>query len=153
MTTRRFSSHELYRLRNGMPVEIVIKNALDIPCRNTEGCFSFLCPLCNEFDTAVNPETNLARCYLVMLITKLDFVKSVRFLKDYQKSIPDQRYPIKPNTTGPDNRPVHIGNILKTIIPPKPAARAEHADQAKYYVNVFWHWNRNLNPWPSGLKK
>jgi len=127
-----------------MPVEIVIKNALDIPCRNTEGCFSFLCPLCNEFDTAVNPETNLARCFrcqknfniidLVMLITKLDFVKSVRFLKDYQKSIPDQRYPIKPNTTGQS-------------LPP------EHADQAKYYVNVFWHWNRNLNPWPSGLKK
>lgn len=131
MTTRRFSRQELYRLRNDIPVEIVIKNALDIPCRNTEGCFRFLCPICNEFNTAVNPETNLARCFrcqknfntidLVMLITKLDFVKSVRFLKDYQKSIPNQSYPIKRNTRVCDNGPVHIGNILKPIIPPKPA--------------------------------
>ena len=131
MTTRRFSSQELYRLRNDIPVDIVIKNALDIPCRNTEGCFRFLCPKCNEFNTAVNPETNLARCFrceknfntidLVMLVTQLDFVKSIRFLKDYQKSIPNQGYPIKPNTTGCDNGHEHIGNILKSIIPPKPA--------------------------------
>lgn len=132
MTTKRFSSQELYRLRNHIPVDIVIKNALDIPCRNIEGCFRFLCPICNEFNTAVNPETNLARCFrcqknfntidLVMLITKLNFVKSVRFLKDYQKSIPNRNYPIKPNTRGCDNGPVHIGNILKTIFPPKPAS-------------------------------
>ena len=131
MTARRFSTQELYRLRNNIPVDTVIKNALDIPCRNTEGCFRFLCPICNEFNTAVNPKTNLARCFccqknfntidLVMLITQLNFVKSIRFLKDYQKNIPNQTYPIKPNTRGPDNGPEHIGNILKRIIPPKPA--------------------------------
>ena len=131
MTTKHFSRQELYHLRNDIPVETVIKNALDIPCRNTEGAFRFLCPVCNEFNTAVNPETNLARCFrckknfntidLVMVITKQGFVKSVRFLKDYQKSVPDQSYPVKPNTREHDNGPVHIGNILKKIIPPKPA--------------------------------
>ena len=70
---------------------MLIKKTLRIPCRVTEGCFRFLCPLCNEFDTAVNPKTNLARCFrceknfntidLVMLIRQADFVQSVKFLQ------------------------------------------------------------------------
>ncbi len=136
---RRFSSQELYRLRNDIPVDIVIKNALDIPCRNTEGCFRFLCPICNEFKTAVNPETNLARCFrceknfntidLVMLITQSNFVKSIRFLKNYQKSIPNQSSPIKTNTKRCDNSLQHIGNVLKTIVPPTPAAASCESDE------------------------
>jgi hypothetical protein len=48
----------------------------------TKGCFRFLCPLCNGFDTAVNPKTNLARCFrceknfntidLVMFLQSID---------------------------------------------------------------------------------
>ena len=129
MATRRFSEQELYSLRNDIPVEKVIKDALNIPCQISEGCFRFLCPGCNGFNTAVNPKTNLARCFrceknfntidLAMLITQSDFVKSIRFLKDYQKSIPKQTDPIKPNTTGCDNGPEHIKNVLKTILPTK----------------------------------
>jgi len=131
MAARRFSKEELYKLRNDIPVEDVIKNALDIPWKNTQGSFRFLCPLCNEFNTAVNPETNLARCFrceknfntidLVMVITQSDFVHSIRFLKEYQqKNTPNQIQPIKPNAKARENALEHIGNVLKTILPSKP---------------------------------
>jgi len=91
MTNRCFSSRQLYTLRNDINVEMLIEKTLGIPCRVTEGCFRFLCPLCNAFDTAVNPKTNLARCFrceknfntidLVMLIRQTDFVQSVKFLQ------------------------------------------------------------------------
>ena len=90
MTTRRFSREELYSLRNDIPIDRVIKNALDIPCRISEGSFRFLCPLCNDFNTAVNPATNLARCFrckknlntidLVMTVNHINFVDAVTLL-------------------------------------------------------------------------
>jgi len=98
MANRCFSSSQLYALRNQINVQMLIEKTLCIPCRVTQGCFRFLCPLCNAFDTAVNPKTNLARCFrceknfntidLVMLIRPADFVGSVKFLqsmlqKDY----------------------------------------------------------------------
>ena len=132
MPARRFPSRKLYSLRNDIPVDMVIENALGIPCRIADGCFRFLCPTCNEFNTAVNPETNLARCFrcqknfntidLVMLITGSDFVKSIGFLKDYQKTIPKQTHPLKPDTKVGDNSMEHIGNVLKSIALPKPAS-------------------------------
>ncbi len=96
MTNRCFSNQQLYTLRNDIAVQILIEKTLRIPCRVIEGCFRFLCPLCNAFDTAVNPKTNLARCFrcennfntidLVMLIRQSNFVQSVRFLQSiYQK--------------------------------------------------------------------
>jgi hypothetical protein len=131
MAARHFSRDELYGLRNDIPIDRVIKNALNIPCRISEGCFRFLCPQCNGFNTAVNPKTNLARCFhceknfntidLVMRITQSDFVNSIRFLKNYQKSIPKQIHPINPDTRGGDNNPEHIGNVLETVLPSKAA--------------------------------
>jgi DNA primase len=131
MTTRRFSNQELYSLRNKIPVSILIENALRIPSRMTEGAFRFLCPLCNEFNTAVNPKTNLARCFrceknfntidLVMLIKKTDFVNSIRFLKDYRKNTPTANHPQPQSAEEKNQDPQHIGDILKSIIPPQPS--------------------------------
>jgi DNA primase len=129
MATRRFSREELYSLRNDIPIDRVIKHALDIPCRISEGGFRFLCPLCNDFNTAVNPATNLARCFcckknlntidLVMMITQSSFVHSIRFLKEYQrKNTPNQIQPIKPNTKNRENGLEHIGTVLKAIVKP-----------------------------------
>lgn len=147
MTKRRFTNHELHTLRNDIPIDALIEKALCIPSRVAEGHFRFLCPLCKEFSTAVNPETNLARCFrceenfntidLVMTIRKLDFVESVRFLQDYHKGasvIQSDDY--RAATTGSDthdgsqmkcadraehsnNSPVHIGNILDRMVPAK----------------------------------
>jgi hypothetical protein len=87
MPKRCFSSSQLYAMRNEINIEMLIEKTLGIPSRVTKGCFRFLCPLCNGFDTAVNPKTNLARCFrceknfntidLVMLIRKTNFVQSV----------------------------------------------------------------------------
>lgn len=87
----RFSSRELFELRNNIPVDRLIKDHLQIPSKIRDGYFRFLCPLCNEFQTAVNPATNLARCFrceknfntidLVMKIKGYGFRDSVLFLK------------------------------------------------------------------------
>ncbi len=130
MTSRRFSRQELYRLRNKIPLALLIEKGLNIPCRSTEGVFRFLCPSCNEFTTAVNFKTNLARCFgceknfntidLVMLVKKMDFVNTIAFLNDYLKTIQTQNLPIHQNLEDKKQHLQHIGGILKSIIPPRP---------------------------------
>ncbi len=147
MTKRHFTNHELYILRNDIPIDALIEKSLCIPSRIAEGRFRFLCPLCKQFHTAVKPETNLARCFrceqnfntidLVMIIRKLDFVESVRFLQNYHASVSvSQNDDYRKPTTGNDAHDgsqmkradrseksnsglVHIGNILDRMVPPK----------------------------------
>lgn len=88
---KRFSSQELFELRNAIPIDRLIKDQLQIPSKVSEGVFRFLCPVCREFNTAVKPATNLARCFcclknfntidLVMEVRKTEFTESVLFLK------------------------------------------------------------------------
>ena len=151
MTKRCFSSQQLYTLRNDIAVQMLIEKTLRIPWRVTEGCFRFLCPLCNAFDTAVNPKTNLARCFrceknfntidLVMLVRQADFVRSAKFLQSiHQKNdvSRDRGAPmtisgsnqqesgcrVKPKTPSvkSDSTPRPIGKILDGILP------SEHDD-------------------------
>ena len=147
MTEPHFTSHELHILRNDIPIDALIEKALCIPSRISDGYFRFLCPLCKESNTAVNPETNLARCFrckenfntidLVMTIRKLDFVQSVRFLQDYHRSAAvSQSGNYRKAATGanahehpqmtcadrsenPKHSPVHIGSILDHMMPSK----------------------------------
>ena len=147
MTKRCFSSRQLYTLRNDINVEMLIEKTLRVPCRLIEGCFRFLCPLCNAFDTAVNPKTNLARCFrceknfntidLVMLIRQTDFVQSVKFLQSiHQKdpvcqdrgelqtisaSTPRGGYRMKPKTPSAkaNSAPCGIAKILDNVLPLK----------------------------------
>lgn len=88
---KRFSSKELYELRNSIPVHVLIETELGIPTKISEGVFRFLCPLCNEFQTAVNPRTNLSRCFrceknfntidMVMTCRSIGFIDSVKYLQ------------------------------------------------------------------------
>jgi len=85
----RFTSQQLYHLRNHIPVNTLIKELL-IPFKVEDGIFRFLCPLCNEGHTATNLNTNLARCFdcqknfnpidLVMIVRRTGFVESVKTL-------------------------------------------------------------------------
>lgn len=87
----RFSSRELFELRNSIPVDVLIRDHLKISSKTCDGLFRFLCPVCHEFQTAVNPATNLARCFrceknfntidLVMAAKGYGFRDSVLYLK------------------------------------------------------------------------
>lgn len=124
MGKRKFSRQQLYCLRNEIPIDILIEN-LEMPCRIEEGRFRFRCPLCGEFNTAVNPETNLSRCFgcgknfntidLVMLIRKVDFVTGIHYLSAFLENNQTKCDPQKSNTKRAENQPTHIGNILKSI--------------------------------------
>jgi len=88
---KHFSSQELYKLRNSIPLDVLIKKELNIPSKISEGYFRFLCPLCNEFQTAINTKTNLGRCFrceknfntidMVMIWQNTGFIDSVKYLK------------------------------------------------------------------------
>ena len=90
-----FSSRELYKLRNSIPIDVLIEKELAIPSKISEGFFRFLCPLCNEFQTAVNPKTNMGRCFrceknfntidVVMTWQNTGFVDSVKYLQKILK--------------------------------------------------------------------
>ena len=80
----------LRKLRNEIDVRVVIADFLELECRHSDGRFRFLCPLCSEFHTAVNPTTNLARCFrclknfnpidLVIIVKHYDFRQAVEYL-------------------------------------------------------------------------
>ena len=93
---KKFSSRELFELRNNIPVEMLIKDQLQLPSKIRDGFFRFLCPMCNEFQTAVNPATNLARCFrceknfntidIAMAWRNIGFLDSVKYLQTILKS-------------------------------------------------------------------
>ncbi|ETR70495.1 MAG: DnaG11 [Candidatus Magnetoglobus multicellularis str. Araruama] len=95
--SKRFNKSELYELRNFIPIETLIENELMIPSKRTTSGFKFQCIVCNEFQTAINPRTNLARCFrcernfnpidITMISKKIDFVQTVNYLKAYRKRI------------------------------------------------------------------
>lgn len=82
---------ELRRLRNQIDLVAAIRD-LDLPHRNRDGELRFLCPRCSEFRTAVNPATNLGRCFrcevnfnpidLVMIVERMNFLQAVDRLDD-----------------------------------------------------------------------
>ncbi len=147
MNHRCFSSSLLYAMRNQINIEMLIEKTLAIPCAVTKGCFRFRCPLCNGCDTAVNPKTNLARCFrceknfntidLVMLVKQVEFVDSVRFLSSiHQKNAvcPDRgesgnnslQYDRMKRKTPPakvDSDPSQIAEIIGSMLPLDPEKR------------------------------
>lgn len=92
---KRYAKQTLRRLRNEIPIAILIADILELPCKNAEGYFRFLCPLCGGFDTATNPKTNLARCFscqenfntidLTMTVKRHNFREAVQFLQGIRK--------------------------------------------------------------------
>lgn len=91
MMMQRFTKEELWKVRNEISVQMVIEAMLRIEGKIIEGVYRFLCPVCKEFQTGIHHKTNLSRCFrcqrnfntidLVMLVRKLSFVQSVKFLQ------------------------------------------------------------------------
>jgi DNA primase len=88
---KRIPQSELRRLRNEIDIASLIER-LGLVAKWVEGVFRFLCPRCNEFHTATNPRTNLARCFrcaenfnpieLVMAVRHCPFLEAVAYLQD-----------------------------------------------------------------------
>jgi hypothetical protein len=134
--TNRFSAEALFALRNHLPIAWVIEHALKLPVNRDGNVLSFPCPQCNTFETAINPETNLARCFncrqnfnpidIVMTARKLGFVQTVKVLQRYapkpalvSHDEPTPRSPSTPNRSDTYRRvescPQSVKQILKGI--------------------------------------
>lgn len=84
------SKEHLRQLRNRIEIIPLIADVLEIIYKTHDGRFRFMCPLCHDFDTAVNPDTNLARCFrckrnfnpidMVMTVKRYSFMEAVRYL-------------------------------------------------------------------------
>jgi len=91
----RYPQQTLRRLRNDIPIAILIADILELPWKTAEGYFRFLCPRCGGFDTATNPKTNLARCFtckqnfnpidITMIVKRQNFRQAVQFLDGIRK--------------------------------------------------------------------
>lgn len=84
------SKEHLRQLRNRIEIIPLIADVLEIVYKTHDGRFRFMCPLCHDFDTAANPDTNLARCFrckrnfnpidMVMTVKRYSFMQAVRYL-------------------------------------------------------------------------
>ena len=90
--SKHYSANLLRMLRNQIPIDEVITDLLNLKLRNVNAILRFRCPLCHNFHTATNHDTNLARCFdcqknfnpidLVMTVGKCSFVDAVQLLKN-----------------------------------------------------------------------
>jgi DNA primase len=88
---RFFTDELLRRLRNDVAFATLFEQ-LHWPHKTRNGQLAFLCPKCGEYASAVNPRTNLARCFwcrtnfnhieFVMHALECDFVDAVHYLDD-----------------------------------------------------------------------
>lgn len=149
MSGNQFSEQELFHLRNNIPIAEVIKK-LDIPSKISERYTRFLCPVCKEFNTSVNPKTNLARCFLcrknynpidmVITVKGLPFRESVKYLQ----TLNDRNTPVI--TASPGNRIktslISMKEILNTsdrrFKPPqnKTAQQSDHQNHKELHEKI-----------------
>ena len=88
---RRITSEELRRLRNDVPVEVVV-GELRIERRARGRRRDFRCPACNGFHGAIHTRQNLTRYFrcernfnpidLVMAVRQTSFLDAVRELRE-----------------------------------------------------------------------
>jgi DNA primase len=87
---KRYRAELLHRLRNEIPIDWLI-GYLRWPHKRRSGQFVFVCPVCRESESDVNPKTNLGRCFhceqnfnpieFTMAVEVVGFVEAVEFLK------------------------------------------------------------------------
>jgi len=84
-----FTKQQLYQIRNEIDIDWLINEKLHL-IRQFNSIWRFQCPLCQQFNTATQKKTNLARCFscqknfntidLVVYSKKMNFAPSVQFL-------------------------------------------------------------------------
>ncbi len=89
--SKHYTADFLRMLRNQIPINEVIIDLLNLEVRNDHELLRFRCPLCDNFHTATNHKTNLARCFdgknnfnpidLVMTVENCGLLDAVKILK------------------------------------------------------------------------
>jgi len=87
------TKEHLRQLRNRIEIIPLIADVLELIYKTHDGRFRFMCPLCHDFDTAVNTDTNLARCFrcqrnfnpidMVITVKRYSFMQAVHFLDPF----------------------------------------------------------------------
>ena len=133
---RRFSDQQLFDLRNHIPIDVVIEKLLRLPSKIIQGSLRFRCPLCAQFNTDIQPNTNQARCFccekkfnpidIVMAVNHTDFIESVKLLIDYKANSFHDQNKISINAfvkkdscltpRKPAKVPIPIGQIVSELI-------------------------------------
>lgn len=144
MAGSRYTRQQLFALRNHIPMDRVIE-ALAIPTSVHDGHYRFSCPACNEFNTGINPKTNLARCFkcqknyntidLVIKVKGLSFVESAAYLEKLKANTPAIiNRTERPEKVTDQKGLIHIGDIFKSLIPSpdkaSPAQSQKHGNQS-----------------------
>lgn len=90
--SKHYSANFLRMIRNQIPIDAVITDLLHLQVHHEHPILRFQCPLCGNFHTATNHQTNLARCFdcqknfnpidLVITVGKCSFIDAVQLLKD-----------------------------------------------------------------------
>ena len=136
MAGSRYTRQRLFTLRNHIPMNRLVE-ALSIPVSGQGKEYRFCCPVCNQFNTGINPKTNLARCFscqknyntidLVMATKGCGFIDSVTYLETLKSDIPFQEtksaYPTK---IVRQNKMVPICDIFKSLAPPESSLKREN---------------------------
>lgn len=133
---RRFSSEELFVLRNRIPIEWLIEKDLSISSRREDGRLRFACPLCAGYDTSINKSSNLARCFdcvknfntieIVMAKTKAGFVEAVKRLKECHADM--SKHGKSHKREGKTASFSSLGEIIPGVIPLEREAKFEKTD-------------------------
>ena len=84
-----FTKEQLVQVRNEIDIDWLINEKLNLE-RQFKSIWRFQCPMCQQFNTATQKKTNLARCFscqknfntidLVIYSKKMNFAPSVQFL-------------------------------------------------------------------------
>jgi len=84
-----FTKQQLFQIRNEIDIDWLINDTLQLE-RQFNRIWRFQCPVCQQFNTAIQKKNNLARCFscqknfntidLVIHSKKVNFIPSVQFL-------------------------------------------------------------------------
>ena len=123
--TRRFTSDELYAIRNHIPIDVLIEKLLGVAVKHTQNRLHFACPLCAGFQTSILQEKNLGRCFdcgknfntieITMYHMHIGFVESVKRLKKYQRDLTKQTVFIEKRKKL--DHPLSIAQIIGDMLP------------------------------------
>lgn len=154
MAGQRYTRQHLFTLRNHIPIDRLIETLL-VPSKNQEGYYRFQCPVCNEFNTGINPKTNLARCFscrknyntidFVMTVKALSFIDSVAYLETLKATT---LFPIR-NTHSPapvsrcsrdaikQNMPIALSDIFKSLATADPTPSSHHQNNEHQTIETL----------------